>query len=329
MSDSFANSNDQRSQLGVTKRPARRFRSRELVVAALVSIALLGSAFFFGLRWIEWNLTFHPVRSAAGESWVLPRGAEQTWLQTADGVRLNGWFFKSARQRSLATVIYFHGNSGNISDVGWFGEELRDRGFDVLLIDYRGYGRSEGEMVDEQGVYADADAAYRYVVEQREVHPDNVVLYGQSLGTTAAVDLASRKPCGALIIESGLSSATDMASNYLPWLPRWLHFLGRNRFDSARKLSLVSCPVLIAHGDPDPIIPTEQAGKLFAAAHEPRKLMLFPGAGHNVFGSQGDRYLDSITHFVREVVKAKKDGAGGRQFPHRPDTAKMRATSRP
>src|SRR6185436_16464694 len=101
-------------------------------------------------------------------------------------------------------------NSGNITNVGWIGSAFASRGFDVLLIDYRGYGRSEGEVTDENGINADADAAYDYLVKERGVNAERLALIGQSLGTTAATDLASRRPCGALVLESGLSSAAAM-----------------------------------------------------------------------------------------------------------------------
>ena len=117
-----------------------------------------------------------------------------------------------------------------------------------------------------------------------------------------AADLASRKKCAAIILESGFSSASDLATSVLPLLPRRLHFLARNRFESARKLSQVNCPVLITHGDPDGTIPREHAHRLFAAANEPKKLLMFPGAGHNVFGSQGNRYLDLLADFIRKAL---------------------------
>ncbi|MGH9881717.1 MAG: alpha/beta hydrolase, partial [Pyrinomonadaceae bacterium] len=221
-----------------------------------------------------------------------------------DGVSLHGWFFPNHAGPPAATVIFFHGNGGNITNVGWVGERLALRGMDVLVFDYRGYGLSDGEAEDEEALYADADAAYEFLMTQ-QVQPESVVLYGQSLGTVAAVDLASRRRSGALILESGVSSASDMASSVLPWLPRQLHFLGRNRFESARKLRQVKCPVLITHGDPDTTIPTDHARALFAAANERRKLMIFPGAGHNVFGSIGDPYLDIVSQFVKEAMKQK------------------------
>lgn len=276
-----------------------KFITREMAIALLAVVLLMSAVFFFGLRWIEWNVTFHPSRFSARS---VPPGAKDVWFSTADGIRLNGWYFESARTPSRATLIYFHGNSGNISDVDWIGESLAARGFNVLLFDYRGYGRSEGEVEDERSIYADGDAAYHYIVS-RGVRPERLVLYGQSLGTTVVADLAARQKCGAVIIESGLSSADDMGTAALPWLPRFLHVLGKNRFESARKLSRVHCPVLITHGNPDPIIPTEEGRRLFAAANEPKRLMIFPGAGHNVFGSQGDRYMHLLTDFITAAIK--------------------------
>lgn len=261
--------------------------------------------FFFGLRRIERAIAFHPEHIKPNAVWVVPAGAEDAWFVNKDGNRLHGWYFSTSGGTAKATVIYFHGNGGNVSNIGWIGERLVARGFNVLLFDYRGYGRSEGSLEDEQGLYADADAAYEYVSKVRGLPSREIVLYGQSLGTAAAADLAARRECGAIILESGMSSARDMAGVALPWLPRGFYFLARNRFESARKLSQVHCPVLVTHGEPDQTIPTEQGRALFAAAAEPKKLMIYPGAGHNVFGSVGDEYLNTITKFITEEVNRK------------------------
>ncbi|HLG16463.1 MAG TPA: alpha/beta hydrolase [Blastocatellia bacterium] len=268
---------------------------------ALILVALFPSSVFYGLRHLERALTFHPLRYAPGQFWNPPAGAEDVQLASS-GVRLHGWFIPSAIRPARATVIYFHGNAGNIANVGWLGASLAARGFDALMFDYRGYGRSEGEIRDERDLYSDAGAAYDYIVGERGVSPDRIALYGQSLGTAAVADLASRKRCGAIILESGMSSATDMAAVALPWLPRWLHGMGSNRLESKQKLSLVHCPVLIAHGDPDDTVPTSQGLSLFAAANEPKKLLLVPGAGHNVAGSSGDKYLDEVAAFISEAI---------------------------
>jgi uncharacterized protein len=274
--------------------------SRERLIGLAVGLAIGAVAFMYGLRWLESAMTFHPVRVAADQKLPLPPGAEDVWFNSADGTRLHGWFFQSEAKPATATLIYFHGNGGNISNVDWVGQRFAKQGFDVLLFDYRGYGASAGDPGAESGLYADGDAALAFVVNNKGARAERIVLYGQSLGTTVATDVAARNNVGAVVLESGFSSASSVAETALPWLPRWLHFLGRNRFDSARKLARVKAPVLITHGDPDPVIPTSEARLLFAAANEPKKLLTFAGAGHNVFGSQGEQYFDQVVQFIRE-----------------------------
>lgn len=286
-------------------RRGERRRAFRLASLSVLTLALIGLPLgYFMLRRFERSITFHPAREPWGGSWKLPPGAEDVWFKVADGTRLHGWFVRAARQPSAATVVYMHGNGGNVSYLDWVGESLAERGFDVLLFDYRGYGRSEGEVSDERGIYADADAAFDYVTTGRGVAPEKVVLYGQSLGTAAAVDVAARRTCGAIIRESGFSSASDMAATIMPWLPRFAHRLTKNRFDSVRKLPAVRCPVLVAHGDRDEMIPVEQGRKLFAAAPEPKRLVIVPGAGHNNLVSTGGApYINDVADFITNAVR--------------------------
>jgi fermentation-respiration switch protein FrsA (DUF1100 family) len=286
-------------------RRGERRRALTLAMISVLTIALVGLPVgFVMLRRFEASVTFHPERAPWGGGWRVPRGGEDVWFETADGSRLHGWFVSSPARPPAATVVYFHGNGGNISYVDWVGEQLAARGFDVLLFDYRGYGRSEGALSDERGVYEDADAAYDFAVRGRGARPERVVLYGQSLGTAAAVDVAARKPCGALVLESGLSSAGDMARTILPWLPRFVARLTRNKFDSVGKLARVGCPVLVAHGDRDEVIPVEQARALHAAAPEPKRLHVVSGAGHNNLTAVGGaKYMDAVADFINEAVK--------------------------
>jgi fermentation-respiration switch protein FrsA (DUF1100 family) len=289
------------------RRGKRRLALRYAVISVLTLALLFLPLGYFLMRRFETAVTFHPDREPASGSWRAPAGAEDVWFETADGVRLHGWFFRSKAEAERATIVYFHGNGGNVSYTGWVGEAMARRGFDVLLFDYRGYGQSGGAVGGERGLYADADAAYRYVVTQRGADPRRVVLYGQSLGSAAAADVAARESCGALILESGLSSASDMAATILPWLPRALHRLGKFRFDTTGKLPRVRCPVFIAHGDRDEIIPVEQGHKLYAAAREPKQLRIVTGAGHNnltILG--GEAYLDALAAFVRDSMRVER-----------------------
>ena len=283
----------------------RRRSRRHAVVFGLVLLLVGLPLFVLMLRRFENSVTFHPDRSPSGGTWRLPRGGEDVWFETTDGVRLHGWLVRSPGQPAPATVIYCHGNGGNVSYLGWMAEELSDRGFDVLLFDYRGYGRSEGAVAGERGLYADADAAYDFAVGRLGVEPASLILYGQSLGTVAATDLASRKECGALILESGLSSAAAMAGTIFPWLPKFARGLTRNKLDSVGKLPRVRCPVLVAHGGRDVTIPVEQGRELHDAAPEPKKLVIIPTAGHNdLVAVGGERYLDELAAFINSNTRA-------------------------
>jgi fermentation-respiration switch protein FrsA (DUF1100 family) len=279
----------------------RRF-TRERLVGLTVALLLGCAAFVYGLRWLESAMTFRPSRMAAAQE--IASGAENVWFNSADGTRLNGWFFESQTKPELATMIFFHGNGGNISNVSWLAQRFAKDGFNVLIFDYRGYGASDGIAAKESELYADGDAAADFVMHKKRVRSEQIVLYGHSLGTAIAADVASRRAFGAVVLESGFSSASSVATRALPWLPRFLHFLGKNRFESARKLNNVKCPILIAHGDPDLTIPTSEAQLLYEAANEPRKLLIIPGAGHVVFGSAGEQYLDQVEQFMRESIKA-------------------------
>jgi uncharacterized protein len=266
-----------------------------------VALVLGCAAFVFGLRWLESLMTFRPEPMTVQQRQSAPAGAEIVWFNSADGTRLNGWFFESQLKPAVATIIFFHGNGGNIANVGWMGQRFAKHGFNVLLFDYRGYGASDGVAADEAGLYADGDAAVAFLAD-KGVRTEQIILYGHSLGTAVVADVASRGNYGAVVLESGLSSASSVATTALPWLPRWLHFLGKNRFESARKLASVKSPILIAHGDPDETIPTSEAQLLLAAANEPKKLLIVPGAGHVVFGAAGEQYLDQVEQFMRDAI---------------------------
>jgi fermentation-respiration switch protein FrsA (DUF1100 family) len=277
---------------------------RPVWVAFLLPPLFMGSS-AYALRWCEYAVTFHPERYNQSQTWVLPKGGEDVSFLNRNQQRLAGWFVHSRVGPSLATVIFFHGQGGNITNVRSIGESLASLGFDALLFDYRGYGKSEGEIADERDLYADADAAYDYVVNELGTPPERVVLYGHSLGTAAVADVASRRICGAIILESGLSSASDIAGTKLPWLPRWLYPLGRNRFESAKKLAAVSCPVLIAHGEPDNVVPTQEGLALYSAANAPKQLIILPGADHDVSGYGGEAYLSKVATFIKSSLRGR------------------------
>lgn len=268
-----------------------------------VYLPVLGVLLLGGMRVLEWKMTHQPVAFDDGILWKLPANGEDVWFTTTDGVKLHGWFLRAPQQPALGTVLYSHGNSGNLTYIRGTAETLAKRGLDVLIYDYRGYGRSEGSAPSETELYADADAAYDYLTKTRNVSHEKLALYGLSLGTTVSTDLAARKPCKVLVLEAPLSSASDMATATLPIIPPQLHWILQNRFESARKIANVKCAVLITHGDADEVIPVEQGRKVFAAANDPKKLLVVPNGTHWLVNENG--YLDAVVEFILTNLAAK------------------------
>jgi uncharacterized protein len=279
----------------------RFFRLPRIVLIIAICLLLLFSIPFYMVRRLEFMATFHPTPYYPSSAWTLPVNGEDVWFEVAAGERVHGWFLRAPLQPAFATVLFCHGNDGNLTNVSWVAEKLSQRNLNVLIFDYRGYGRSEGTVRDEPGLYADTEAARNYLIRERGVQTSMLVLYGQSLGAAVAINDASRHPCKALIVESGFSSASDMGVVTFSWLPRWLHRLGKNRFESAQKIANVKCSVLVTHGTNDPIVPIEQGRRLYEAAQDPKKLMIVPNGDHNLFEKGGEAYLDQVVSFILEA----------------------------
>lgn len=212
---------------------------------------------------------------------------------TEDGVRLDAWFVPVSEPRG--TVLFFHGNAGNISHRLESLRVFNQLGLATLIFDYRGYGRSEGE-ISESGIYRDAEAVWRHVTEDMGVPPDQIVVFGRSIGAAVAAYVASRHEPGALILESGFVSVPDLAAKIYPWLPvRWL---ARIRFPAAKFLQSVTCPVLVIHSRDDEIIPFGQGVKLHEAARPPKQFLELRGGHNDGFLVSVRRYLDGLDAFV-------------------------------
>ena len=238
---------------------------------------------------------YYPLKYPSG-FWGLQSelGAKDVWLLTSDGVRLHAWWVM-VPQASLVT-LYLHGNAGNISHRFMPIREITAAGSSVLMLDYRGYGRSEGSP-SEHGLYADADAAYRYLLDHG-YSARHIVLQGESLGTPAAVDLAARKECAGVVLEAAFTSGRDVANTVLPVIGPLL-FRG---FDSKSKIATIRAPLLFFHGDRDEIIPLKLDRRLFEAAPEPKYFIEIPGAGHNdLVETAGSSYRERLHEFYGQL----------------------------
>lgn len=271
-----------------------------LTVIILVTLAVL----ILLVRLFEGNFIYFPTKYPTGrwDAGSCGLEAEDVYLSTGDGVRIHGWFVPA--EGAAHTVLLFHGNGGNLTDRIEKLALLHSLNVSVLAIDYRGYGRSEGRP-GERGLYADADAAYGYLCREQGVEPESIVLYGESLGGAVAVDLASRKPVGAVILESTFTSAKDMARKAMPFLPPELYL--RSKLDSAGKIAGIGAPLLIMHGARDTTVPIEHARRLFEKASQPKTLVEIPGVGHNdMFVVAEERYIRSLSEFLGKLSEPQE-----------------------
>jgi fermentation-respiration switch protein FrsA (DUF1100 family) len=252
-------------------------------------------------RFIENRLIYFPPRYPEG--FTAPTdfesGVEDVWLATDDGVRINA-FYRS-EPASKQVLLWFHGNAENIGYDLPFLKLLARLGVNILAVDYRGYGKSEGKP-NETGVYHDADAAYDHLLKQRHFRPEDIVIYGVSLGGAVAVNLASRRPCGGVIVQSSFTSLGAMARRMFG-IPLF-EYVPQSRFDSLRKIRDIHAPILIAHGTRDEVVPFAMGQQLYLAANEPKRFYTVDGSGHNnMLEAGGEPYLVCLRDFVKECAR--------------------------
>ena len=279
-----------------------------LVVAAFVAIVLF-------LRWREPHMLYYPDRTIDQTPDQLGLKYDDITLTASDGVKINGWFVHApdAPRSPRSTILFLHGNAGNISHRMEKLQILADLGADTFIIDYRGYGRSEGQP-NEQGTYRDAQAAYEYLTNgapgqprlgetplrhfsgNRALPPQSIIVYGESLGSAVAVDLATKRPVGGVIIEEAFTSVGDVGQKMFPFLPvRWLV---RNKYDTLSKIGRINAPLLIFHSRDDELIPIRHAQRLFAAANEPKQLVELTGGHNDAFAVSGETYRAALKDFL-------------------------------
>ena len=224
-------------------------------------------------------------------------------FSTEDGVNLHGRWFRpdppaDAGPAPRKVVLFFHGNAGNLSGRTELMVRLAALGVEVLIIDYRGYGHSEGRP-SEEGVYRDARAAWKFLTVEHGIDADRVVVFGKSLGGAAAIDLAVNVEPGALIVQSSFTSVPDMAARHYPFVPA---FALRTKMDSLSKISSIGCPKLFIHSTHDEIVPYEMGRQLFDKAGGPKTFFEVVGSGHNqTLAVGGSRYLEAIRDFLKTL----------------------------
>lgn len=263
----------------------------------------VGALGYLRNRWQRRKL-FGPDRHPEGvyDPATLGLEVEDRTFSAGSGVELHGWWIP--RRRALGTVLYCHGSSGSIAHQAEVLAALRQLRTNLFAFDYRGYGRSTGEP-SESGLFLDARAAWDHLVEELEIPPSEIILFGHSLGGAVAIDCALDRAAAGLVVESSFTQVRDMARASYPGLP--LHLVARNQFRSIDKVGRLTLPKLFIHGGADKRVPPELGRRLYEAAVEPKELYLVPGAAHNdVHIHGGLRYLRRISRFRSRCLRAAR-----------------------
>jgi fermentation-respiration switch protein FrsA (DUF1100 family) len=245
---------------------------------------------------IENRIIFQPNTSLERTPRDLGLEFEDIYFEARDGVRLNGWFIPF--RESTSTLVWFHGNAGNIGDRVENIKLLHDYvHLNIFIFDYRGYGRSEGRP-SEEGVYLDGEAALELVKNKTgNVAASKTILFGRSLGAAIATEMATRFESEGLILESPFISVSEMARVVFPLLP--IAPLLQTRFDALEKIQKIKVPLLVLHGDRDEVVPYEHGKRVFEIAPEPKRFFTIPGASHNdTYIVGGERYFQQLKEFI-------------------------------
>lgn len=258
----------------------------------LIVTAFCYTLICLGMWAFQARILYHPDFNPEKPEYYGLKGFEEIRFKTSDGVTITGWYSKA--EEGKPTLLHFHGNGGNIANRPVFFKALADDGLGVLAIDYRGYGASSGEP-SEAGFYEDGRSSVKFLTDQKHVPLNTIVLYGESIGTGVAVQLATEFQAAALILQSPYASVAALGKQRYPWLP--IDLLLRDRFDSIEKIENVKVPLLLMHGDIDRVIPIEEAQKLFAKANEPKSAAYFEGKGHNDLGVEPRK--DATLNFLK------------------------------
>lgn len=252
------------------------------------------AVFVIYVWYLEETTIFHPdsVINRTPESVGL--AYEDVYMRTEDGVDIHGWFVKTPQAKN--TVLFFHGNAGNIADRIEKAQLFVQMGLNVFMVDYRGYGKSSGKPA-EGGLYKDALAAHTYLADRPDVDSRRLIVYGASLGGVVAIDLAAQRNVGALVIDSSFSSAADMARVIFPFVPS---FLVRTKMDSMTKIKAVHVPKLFFHSRGDETVPFALGQKLYQAAVSPKEFVEIRGTHNDGYLTSQTIFIDSTKNFLKQ-----------------------------
>lgn len=276
---------------------------KRLMINIIIGGLLLLGGLWLYARYLEKNAVFFPDRYLALTPADAGLGFEEVWLTTSDGIKIHGWYVPG--KINAGVLLFAHGNAGNIS--GRIGklELFHQLGLNVLIFDYRGYGRSEGRPTVE-GIERDTVAAYEFLIKDKAFDPRRIIAYGSSLGCVPVLALAARHPVGAVIADSVFSSAVDMAREIYPFIPS---FMVSVKMDNLTPVSKIAAPKLFIHSVNDEVVPYHLGRKVFDAAAGPRVFLDLQGAHVNGHLDDGPAYREGLAGFLDryQFLEARQD----------------------
>ncbi len=273
-------------------------RMRFLLHFGIAYTVIVVAAFFFADK-----LIFFPHRKL----WTTPAERGMAWedvrFKAADGTQLHGWCVpgegRGPEGRTKATILFCHGNGGNISHRLDSLAIFRRLGLSTFIFDYRGFGESEGKP-SERGVYSDVEGAWNWLTKEKGVPPEQIVLFGRSLGGAVAAYAAGKFSPGGLILESTFTSLASIGQGHYFFLP--VRLIVGNAFNTLERLERIACPLLVAASPEDEVVPGRHGALLFEAAREPKWFLPLQGDHNRGFLTTGQAYVDGLDEFFRNVL---------------------------
>jgi uncharacterized protein len=284
-----------RNSSAVNAVPIRQRMLRLLIYAFIGYILVL-----LLVRIFEARLVFFPnyPNRLAGDWHPRNLAVQDIWLTSSDATKFHAWWIPN--EKAKFTFLAFHGNAGNIADRASIYEFLHDAPGNVLAVEYRGYGHSEGKP-SEAGIYRDADAAYEYLVNVKHIDPKTIISFGQSLGTAVAAHLAAQNQVGAIILEAPFPSAARLAKVIFRFLPG-LSLLVRGQFDTQARVQEIHAPIFIVHCRQDPVLPFTLGEQVYVASNPPKTFLEINGPCHEEASIIApEKYRAALQNFLNSV----------------------------
>ncbi|MDI6744418.1 MAG: alpha/beta hydrolase [Thermodesulfovibrionales bacterium] len=270
---------------------------RRMVYTIIIGLAL-GYLLLVGFVYIkQGSMVYYPTKDIEGTPSDIGLKYEEITLKTRDSVNLSAWYVPAKDERGV--LLFCHGNAGNISHRLDSIRIFHALGLSVLIFDYRGYGKSEG-FPTEEGTYLDAESVWEYLVSVKGARPEKIILFGRSMGSSVAAELALRHPAAGIIIESGFKSIPALGAEFFPYLP--VRLISRFKYATIDKVSMINIPKLFIHSPQDEMIPYEHGAALFKNAAEPKEFLQITGGHNEGFLTSEKIYTEGLDRFIAKVL---------------------------